>query len=141
VHAFGCETMKSLNTSGKRKSAVARAVVKSGSGIMKVNGRLVDFFNPEVARLKLQEPVLLAGDSASQVDISVRVSGGGVMSQANAARLAIAKALVGFSKDKKLEKTFLEYDRQLLVADVRRKEVRKPNTHGKARSKRQKSYR
>ena len=72
-------------------------------------------------------------------DIDVNVYGGGFISQAEAARLAIARSLVKY--DKKLEKSFLGYDRQLLVADVRRKEPKKPNTSSGARSKRQKSYR
>ena len=133
--------MKFLNTSGKRKSAIARAAIKAGSGIIKINGRLLEFYEPMLARLRLQEPLMLAGEQANSVDINIRVKGGGTMSQTEAARLAIAKALTGFTKDKKLEKSFLEYDRHLLVADVRRREVRKPNTHGKARAKRQKSYR
>ena len=60
-------------------------------------------------------------------------------SQAEAAALAIARAFA--QHDKKLEKVFLDFDRQLLVADVRRREKTKPNCQGKARSKRQKSYR
>ena len=90
--------------------------------------------------MKISEPVLLAGDLGKNVDVNVKVMGGGAISQAEAARLAIARALIDHSKDSKLEKTFLDYDRRLLVADVRRKEVNKPN-RSKARSKRQKSYR
>src|SRR3989338_3331124 len=133
--------MKHLDVTGKRKRAVAKAVIKQGSGVVRINGRLIDFYQPEMARLKLQEPLLIASNTAGAFDISVSVSGGGLMSQAEAARLSIAKALVRFTKDKKLEKAFLDYDRHLLVADVRRREARKPNTHGKARSKRQKAYR
>lgn len=133
--------MKHLDVSGKRKRAVAKAVIKPGSGVVMINGELLEFRQPEMARLKLQEPLLLASNIAGTFDISVSVSGGGLMSQAEAARLAIAKSIVRFTKDKKLEKAFLDYDRHLLVADVRRRESRKPNTHGKARSKRQKSYR
>ncbi|MBI2664827.1 30S ribosomal protein S9 [Candidatus Woesearchaeota archaeon] len=133
--------MKFFITSGKRKRATARAVIKPGNGVVKINNKLIDYYQPGVARLKLQEPLMLAAAQAGSVNISVKVSGGGMMSQAEAARLAIARALSGFAKDKKLEKTFLEYDRHLLVADVRRREVRKPNHHGKARATRQKSYR
>ena len=133
--------MKNLMTSGKRKRAVARACIKQGTGIVKINNRLLDFYEPELARLKLQEPLMLAEGHSNKVDISVRVFGGGIMSQAEAARLAMARALTEFTKDKKLEKAFLQYDRHLLVADVRRRETRKPNRHGKARSMRQKSYR
>jgi small subunit ribosomal protein S9 len=133
--------MKSVITSGKRKSATARAVITQGTGVVKINGRLVKFCEPRIARLKLEEPLLIAGDSVSGFDIKVRIKGGGSMSQAEAGRIAIAKALIGVTKDKKLEKACLEYDRHMIVADVRRREVRKPNTHGKARAKRQKSYR
>ncbi|MFC1698158.1 30S ribosomal protein S9 [Nanoarchaeota archaeon] len=127
-------------TSGKRKSAIARAVIKKGNGKVRINNKLLYSFEPKLARVKLTEPLILAGDIVNGVDISVKVKGGGVMSQADAARLAIARALVEFSKSNKLEKAFLEYDRNLLVADVRRKEVCKPND-SKARAKRQKSYR
>ena len=85
--------------------------------------------------------MLIAGESAAKYDITVKISGGGIISQADAGRLAIARALIAITEDKQLEKNYLEYDRHLLVADVRRREVRKPNTHGKARAKRQKSYR
>ena len=71
----------------------------------------------------------------------MNVFGGGISSQADASRLAIAKGLVEFSKNDKLKEDFLNYDRNLLVADVRRKESAKPNRHGQARAKRQKSYR
>ena len=91
--------------------------------------------------MKIREPLILAGDAAGKVDIDVTVIGGGIASQADAARLAIAKSLVSFTKGTKLREMFLQYDRNMLVADVRRKEVKKPNRHGKARAKVQKSYR
>ncbi len=132
---------KIVNTSGKRKKAVARAVLKAGSGIVKINNKLIDSYEPKMARLKILEPLMIATDYAPKVDIHVTVNGGGSSGQAEAARLSIARALVEFSKDKKLEKEFLEYDRQMLIADVRQREDRKPNSAGKARSKVQKSYR
>jgi len=131
--------VKLIKTTGKRKRAIARAVLRSGKGIVKINNHLIDLYKPDMARLKLQEPLILAGDVAKGVDVSLNVFGGGYMAQAEAARLALAKALVQHTK--RLEKVFLDYDRHLLVADVRRKETHKPNTHGKARAKRQKSYR
>lgn len=134
-------TSKVVVASGKRKSAIARAVVRPGSGKITVNSMLLGNYGPEIARMKLEEPLILAGENASKVDVEITVNGGGVAGQADAARLAMAKGLVAFLRDKKLEKTYLEYDRHLLVADVRRKEVRKPNRHGKARAKTQKSYR
>lgn len=131
--------MKRIVTSGKRKTAIATATLRPGSGIIRVNGHRLEHYEPELYRLKLQEPLIIAGDAAKPYDITIHINGGGIASQTDAGRLAIARALV--SADKKLQKPFLEYDRTLLVADVRRKETHKPNCHGKARAKRQKSYR
>jgi len=130
-----------LVTSGKRKSATARVVIREGKGIVRINHRLLETIQPEMIRMKIKEPLIMAGAISTKVDIDVKVNGGGTVSQADAIRLAIAKALLGFSKDPTLEETFNQYDRHLLVADVRRKEDRKPNTNSKARAKKQKSYR
>lgn len=130
-----------INTSGKRKRAVARATVKKGKGRVRINRQLLETIRPTSMRLKMQEPLLLAGELSGEVDVSVSVRGGGPASQTEAARLAIAKGLVQYSKSAVLEDRFLSYDRQLLVADVRRKESAKPNRHGQARAKGQKSYR
>lgn len=131
--------MKAIITSGKRKTAIARATLKNGAGKVTINNTPVETYEPAIARLKLQEPLLLAGAAAEKVDISINVTGGGYMSQTEAARLALAKALA--TKNEKLKEVFLNYDRQLMVADIRRKEVKKPNCRGRARAKRQKSYR
>lgn len=132
------EKMKTIHFSGKRKSAVARATLKEGKGIVKINSKVLDVYKPEFCKMKILEPLLLSEDAAKKVDISIKVTGGGQVSQADAVRLAIGKCLVKFNPS--LKKTFLDYDRTLLVADVRRKEPYKPNV-SKARSKRQKSYR
>ena len=131
--------MKIIHEAGRRKEAIARATLKKGSGSVKINNIPMDMYEPKLSRLKLREPTILAGDVMEKVDITIRVSGGGQVSQAEAARLALSRALVKFNK--KLETIFMKYDRQFLVADSRYKETRKPNRHGKARSKRQKSYR
>ncbi len=133
--------MAVIHTSGKRKMATARATLKKGSGKIRINNQLLETIQPKSARLKIEEPILLAGEAGEKVDISVRVHGGGTVSQVEASRLAIAKALVKHTKNELIEERFLDYDRQLLVADVRRKEPSKPNSHGQARAKRQKSYR
>ncbi|HLF54340.1 MAG TPA: 30S ribosomal protein S9 [Candidatus Nanoarchaeia archaeon] len=131
--------MKVIHESGRRKRAVARATLMPGAGIVRINSQLLTSMPQNIFRAKMEEPLLLAGETAKKVDINVQTDGGGVNGQAEAARLAIAKALAVF--DKKLHSKFLEYDRVLTVADVRRKETHKPNCHGKARAKRQKSYR
>ena len=73
-------------------------------------------------------------------DIEVKTKGGGTESGIETARLAIARALIKITKNKDLKKAFVEYDRNLLIADTRRKETYKPGD-SKARRKRQKSYR
>jgi len=133
--------MKTVTAAGKRKSAIARATIRAGKGVVRINNKNLDFYEPKISRLKLREPLIIAGDLSNKVNIDVNVFGGGISSQADASRLAIAKGLVEFSKSDKLKEQFLNYDRNLLVADVRRKESSKPNRHGQARAKRQKSYR
>ena len=133
--------MKRIITSSKRKRAVARATLKEGKGKVRINQKLLDLYEPKMYRLKLREPIILAGDIANKVDITINVFGGGIASQAEASRLAIARALVEYAKSERLKEKFLKYDRQLLVADIRRKESAKPNRHGQAREKKQKSYR
>ncbi len=132
--------MKVICTTGKRKTAIAKARLKEGTGIIRFNNKLLDTVEPDLMRLKLAEPLILTEKIKDKVDISVKVTGGGMMSQIEAARLAIARAIVEYTKDDKIKNMFLDYDRHLLVADVRRKEMYKPND-SKARAKRQKSYR
>lgn len=133
---------KGNTSSGKRKSAIARASWKKGSGKLRINSLPVERFTQPMYALKITEPILLVPKVAEKLDISVSVSGGGMAGQADAVRLALGKALLEASGDKaEVEETLSNYDRTLLVADVRRKENRKPNTGGKARSKVQKSYR
>ncbi len=129
---------KQWHATGKRKTAVARATLKEGKGKIKINNMLLDVFSTEFARDKINE-ALAFSKNLDKFDLDITVRGGGPNSQAEAVRLAVAKALS--IQEPKLKAELLDYDRQFLVADIRRKEVRKPNTRGKARSKRQKSYR
>ena len=131
--------MKIIHVSGKRKRAIARATLKSGKGNIRTNKIPLEVFQPETARLKITEPLLLARDQTKNVNIDIKVKGGGISSQVEASRLVIGRALSKL--DPKLEPILFKYDKHLLVADVRRKETSKPNRHGKARAKRQKSYR
>lgn len=131
---------KVVHASGKRKRSIARVTIKEGKGFVRVNKRLLDTFTNDVVKLRIQEPLIIAGNYAKKVNIDVNVKGGGFQGQADAIRLAIAKGFVKFTGDDNLKKDYLNYDRQLLVADIRRKEPRKPGD-SKARAKRQKSYR
>jgi small subunit ribosomal protein S9 len=133
-------TAKVINTSGKRKTAKARASLWKGPGSVRINSVPLDLFTPAFARERIREPLLLAGKAAGSIDIDVNVCGGGRIAQAEAARLAIAKGIVAFTGDEALKKLYLAYDRHLLVADPRRTEASKPN-RSKPRAARQKSYR
>uniref|UniRef100_A0A7C2NTB6 Small ribosomal subunit protein uS9 n=1 Tax=Archaeoglobus fulgidus TaxID=2234 RepID=A0A7C2NTB6_ARCFL len=132
--------MKIIVTSGKRKTATARAVIKPGKGRVRINSVPVEIYQPEMARMKMMEPLIIAKELAEKVDIEVKTWGGGFMGQAEAARTAIARALLEFSGDEELRKAFLEYDRTLLVNDVRRKLPKTQGGRG-ARKRRQTSYR
>ncbi len=128
-------------SSGKRKTAVARAVLEEGNGRIWINGRdykTLHFFD----RLKIEEPLKITENVLGKLDfdVSINVKGGGEKGQIEAARVALANAIVDFKKSEELTRAFLDYDRNLLVADVRRKETYKPGD-SKARRKRQKSYR
>ncbi|MBX7076324.1 MAG: 30S ribosomal protein S9 [Methanobacteriaceae archaeon] len=132
---------KVVHTSGKRKTAIARGTVQEGTGRVRVNKSPIELYSPELARLKLTEPLRLAGDDlVNTVDISVRVQGGGVMGQAEAARMVIAKGLVQWTNDMDLKEKYTQYDRTMLVGDPRRSEPKKFGGPG-ARARKQKSYR
>lgn len=126
-----------IQTSGKRKTAIARAVLKKGVGKIKINGKSINCYQPLMSREKILECLKLV--KYDDVNIDVTLNGGGVSSGAEAARLAISRALVEHNES--FKEIYKNYDRNFLVADVRRKETVKPNSHGKARAKTQKSYR
>lgn len=133
--------MNELVVSGKRKTAIAKARIKAGKGVILINQKTLENFS-ELKQLEVKEPLLIAEKVLGKLnfDISVNVSGGGFASQIEAARLAIARAIVEFTKNEEIKQEYLIYDRNLLVADVRRKEAYKPGD-SKARAKRQTSYR
>ena len=112
---------------GKRKTSVARARLIEGTGKITINNISLDIYQPEYARLKIRESLILAGDLTKGVDITVNVRGGGVVSQADAIRQSIAKSMVDFFKNENLKKMYLDYDRNLLVYDSRRTEPHKPS--------------
>ncbi|MDA3837078.1 MAG: 30S ribosomal protein S9 [Nanoarchaeota archaeon] len=138
----GIETRyKKVYASGKRKSAIARAVVQNGNGNVTFNQRAI-LTLPMFEKLKLEEPIRIAEVVLGKIDFdaTVTVKGGGTQCQIDAGRLAIAKALITYTQSDELREAFLTYDRNLLVADDRRKEAYKPGD-SKARASRQTSYR
>ena len=124
---------------GKRKKAVAKAVVREGTGKITINKVPLDNIEPRYRQLRLKEPSIIAGDLAKGVDIEVTVKGGGIWGQADASRTAISNALVLWNKSESLKNAYLDYDRTLIVADSRRTEPHKPSrsTAGPRRSKQQ----
>ena len=132
-----------VNAVGKRKTAVARATLKEGSGNVRINKKPLQILEPEVVREKIAEPLFIAsqlGIDLANIDIEVNVKGGGFMGQAEATRTAIARGLVAWTENEQLKAAFLRYDRTLLVSDTRRAEPKKFLRKG-ARARRQKSYR
>jgi small subunit ribosomal protein S9 len=126
---------------GKRKTAIAKATIVDGTGIVLINKvpyQNLDFFR----KLEIEEPIEIAKRilGSFKYDISVNAKSGGTASQTHASRLAIARALVIYSKSAELKKAYSKYDKNLLIADTRRKEAYKPGD-SKARKKRQKSFR
>lgn len=135
-------SMKVVQASGKRKSAIARAVLKHpAKGQIKINNVPLDLYEPEIARMRIQEVIeIINHPKLEKCDINVRVKGGGKMGQTDAVRMAIAKSIYKFIGTKTIERSFREYDDSLLSGDSRRTEPKKFGGK-KARARRQKSFR
>ncbi|WP_256300203.1 30S ribosomal protein S9 [Haloarchaeobius salinus] len=128
------------NTSGKKKTAIARATVSEGEGRVRINSKPVELVEPEISRLKMLEPFRIVDGVRDDVDVDIEVSGGGISGQADAVRTAIARGLVQHAGDAELRDAYMEFDRSLLVNDVRQSEPKKWGGPG-ARARYQKSYR
>lgn len=129
---------KQIFETGKRRTAVARAHVVPGTGKVLINDIPLEVQPNEALRLWMKEPIIIAGEVAGKVDIDVTTRSGGAVGQAEAARMAIARGLVKFSHDKKLQEKFMQYDRNLLVYDPRRNEPHHAGGASKRGSRRHK---
>ena len=136
------EKTKFIQSAGKRKKAIARAVLKyPAKGQIKINNIPLSLFEPEIARYRIQEVIEVAKHpKLEKCDINVSVISGGIMGQADACRIAIAKAINKFIGTKAIERVFRDYDSTLLSGDSRRTEPKKFGGR-KARKRRQKSFR
>ena len=163
------EPIQSVQTFGRKKTATAVAYAKRGKGLIKVNGRPLEQVEPKSLQFKLLEPVLLLGQDRyclntrarpelggksnyfisrfADIDIRIRVKGGGHVSQIYAIRQALSKSLVAYyqkyvdeQSKQEIKDILVQYDRSLLVADPRRNEPKKFGGPG-ARARYQKSYR
>ena len=135
-------SMKVIQASGKRKTAIARAILKHpAKGQIKINNVPLQLYEPEIARLRIREVLeIVTHPKLEKCDINIKVKGGGIMGQTDAVRMAIAKSINKFIGTKTIEKSFREYDDSLLSGDSRRTEPKKFGGK-KARSRRQKSFR
>ncbi|MDR0438927.1 MAG: 30S ribosomal protein S9 [Methanocalculaceae archaeon] len=132
--------MKIINTSGKRKTAIARATLREGKGRVRINSVPLEIYGSEIIRMKISEAIALASDAIDDVDVDIDVFGGGVMGQAEAIRTALGRGILNWTNDSRIKEIYLSYDRTLLVNDSRQKEAKKPHGRG-ARARFQKSYR
>ncbi len=115
---------------GRRKSSVARVRVRPGKGQILINKRPLDeFFRNEQQREAVLAP-LKATEKQTDVDILIRVHGGGLTGQADACKLGIARALILMGGE--LEETLR--DAGLLTRDSRMKERKKPGLRGARRA-------
>ncbi len=131
---------KLIFATGKRKTAIAKALLKTGTGKITINNYSLEALPSELLRTKITESLVLAGDTTKGLNIRVKVEGGGVIGQAEACRMAIARGLTQWSRGEELKRGFIEYDRSMLVGDQRRTESKKFGGPGPRRRK-QKSYR
>ncbi|NLX48454.1 MAG: 30S ribosomal protein S9 [Methanospirillum sp.] len=131
---------KVINTSGKRKTSIARATLRAGHGVIRINSVPLESFGSDLTRMKISEPLLLYPAGIEGINASITVMGGGIMGQAEAVRTALARGIVAWHNDPAIKDLYLGYDRTLLVNDSRQKEAKKPHGSG-ARAKSQKSYR
>lgn len=125
-----------IQTVGRRKTSVARVILRPGGGEWSVNGRaLADYFPRLYHQARVEEPLEVA-DAEGQFDVQVRANGGGLTGQADAARLALARALVQYDE----ELRGILRSEGLLTRDDRSVERKKPG-QPKARKKSQFSKR
>jgi len=88
-----------LRATGRRKTSVARVILRPGEGKVIVNDRPIEqYFASEAMRVELQQP-LVETEQAGKFDILINARGGGIHSQAGAARLGIARALIIFNPE------------------------------------------
>ncbi|MFH1447226.1 MAG: 30S ribosomal protein S9 [Candidatus Micrarchaeota archaeon] len=131
---------KFFQARGKRKESVARATVSEGKGIIRINSMSIDNIEPASLRDIVLEPVHIAGASASKLDIHINICGGGVVGQMQAARVAVAKAILKYTGSEELKQKMISVDRNMIIEDKRRVEPKKYKGP-KARARSQKSYR
>jgi small subunit ribosomal protein S9 len=118
--------METIVSIGRRKSAVARIYVRDGKGVITINDRdYASYFPTEQLQTVAKQPLVLI-DASSKYDITVNLKGGGMTGQAEALRLAIARAIVKIDAEKKPQLKANGY----LTRDPREVERKKPGQPG-----------
>ncbi len=118
--------MEVVNTVGRRKSAIARTYLKSGSGNITINGRtMTEYFPLEILQYVVNQP-LIVSEKMGEFDIKINLTGGGIKGQAEAARLGIARALCEVD----IEMRPILKLNGFLTRDARKVERKKPGQPG-----------
>jgi small subunit ribosomal protein S9 len=127
------ETSATIQSTGRRKRAVARVKLTLGQGVITVNGKSVDDYFPRPQLIQIVRQPLEATQSGSRFDVSVKAEGGGVTGQAGAIRHGIARALLA------IDESFKEPLRKngFLTRDPREKESKK---YGRKRARKRFQY-
>lgn len=132
------EKPKIVFTVGKRKDSVARAKVVAGTGKITINSKPLEIWGSEFLRMRVMEPLILSDDLAKKIDIRINVRSGGMTGQTESVRMAIARGILDFFKDKSLREKFIDYDRNMIVFDPRRNETHHAGGASKRGSRRHK---
>ncbi|MDH3224448.1 MAG: 30S ribosomal protein S9 [Gemmatimonadota bacterium] len=111
-----------IQSVGRRKTAVARVILRPGAGAWSINGRTLENYFPRASHRIRVEETLKTADAEGRYDIQIRVNGGGLTGQADAIRLGLARALV--SQDEEIRKTLR--GKGMLTRDARKVERKKP---------------
>jgi small subunit ribosomal protein S9 len=116
------EELQKIQTVGRRKTAVARVLLRQGSGEWTINGRpMAEYFPRKTHQMRVEEPLQVT-ELDGRFDVQVRVNGGGLTGQADAIRLGLSRALVAFDEEQRPNLR----SKGLLTRDPRKVERKKP---------------
>ena len=116
------EELQKIQTVGRRKTAVARILLRPGSGEWTINGRpMAEYFPRKTHQMRVEEPLQVT-ELDGRFDVQVRVRGGGLTGQADAIRMGLSRALVTFDEE---QRPTLR-SKGMLTRDARKVERKKP---------------
>lgn len=119
---MAAEELQKIQTVGRRKTSVARVLLRSGKGEWTINGRpLAEYFPRKTHQMRAEEPLHVT-ELDGQFDVRVRVNGGGLTGQADAIRMGLSRALVAYDEE---QRPTLR-SKGMLTRDSRKVERKKP---------------